>query len=196
MTGNPQAAVQGLAEARVVVVGRSRWARAAARELSAAGVGAMETPSGPGEAEDAIAAKQPAALVIAARAGEGTERIARAAHAAKVTSLWAGRSGSILAMGPLVVPGQTACAACALDESLNPAPPRQIANHPTSMDEARDGLLGHLVALEAIKVITRYAPSRLGGRMVVQDLAAWTSSTCTLVRLPWCRICGDGGAAV
>jgi hypothetical protein len=30
----------------------------------------------------------------------------------------------------------------------------------------------------------------LGGRLVVHDLAALTSTRHTLIRVPWCRVCG------
>jgi bacteriocin biosynthesis cyclodehydratase domain-containing protein len=53
-------------------------------------------------------------------------------------------------------------------------------------------LLGHLVAMEALKVLSAYTPSRLGGRFLIQDLARLETSHHTLVRLPWCKVCGEG----
>jgi bacteriocin biosynthesis cyclodehydratase domain-containing protein len=53
-------------------------------------------------------------------------------------------------------------------------------------------LLGQLVAMEALKVLSAYTPSRLGGRLLIQDLSTFETSRHTLVRLPWCRCCGEG----
>src|SRR5205814_1791464 len=55
------------------------------------------------------------------------------------------------------------------------------------------GLLGHLVALEALKLLSTYTPSSLRGRMLIQDLVSLETTTHTIIRMPWCEICG--GAA-
>jgi hypothetical protein len=52
-------------------------------------------------------------------------------------------------------------------------------------------LLGHLVAMEALRAISGTIGSALGGRLVVEDLTTLESSLYTLVRLPRCRVCGD-----
>jgi adenylyltransferase/sulfurtransferase len=45
--------------------------------------------------------------------------------------------------------------------------------------------------MEALRAISGYAASPLGGRLVIEDLTTFESSLHTLVRLPRCRVCGD-----
>ncbi len=111
-----------LAAARVLVVGRAPWCAVAAGELAAAGAGAVRR-AGDDSALEAEAAA-PWDLVVAAVAPESTarlERIARFAHGAGVRSLWAHLGGTAAVVGPLVVPGETACRLCATAEALNPS---------------------------------------------------------------------------
>lgn len=131
-------------------------------------------------------------LLLAAVAPEDAptmERLARAAHRARITSLWAHEAGGSMFLGPLVVPGETACRVCASDASLNPIMARGA--RPGRAHESAPALLGQLAAMEAIKVLGGRAASRLGGRVLLEELATWTSSLHTLVRLPWCRVCGE-----
>jgi bacteriocin biosynthesis cyclodehydratase domain-containing protein len=132
--------------------------------------------------------------VVAAIAPEDVvaiERLARAAHRAKRVSLWAHELGGSVVLGPLVVPGETACRACATAEPLHPMMP-SVARA-ARVRGASPALLGDLVAMEALQILRGDAPSRLGGRVLIEDLATWTSSLHTLVRLPWCRVCGAAG---
>ena len=46
--------------------------------------------------------------------------------------------------------------------------------------------------MEALKLLSGYAPATLGARVVIRDLATLASTRHTLVRVPWCRICGEG----
>jgi adenylyltransferase/sulfurtransferase len=55
--------------------------------------------------------------------------------------------------------------------------------------------LGHLVALEVLKLVSGYTRSSLGGRVLVHDLTTFETRLQTLVRLPWCRVCGRRAAA-
>src|SRR5207244_11448921 len=55
-------------------------------------------------------------------------------------------------------------------------------------------LLGDLLALEAIKLVTRYAPSELLGRQLVQNLVSLETTRHTVVRMPWCPVCGGARA--
>ncbi|APR78775.1 TOMM biosynthesis cyclodehydratase protein C [Minicystis rosea] len=192
-SADADAATARLVAAHVVVAGRSRWAQAAARELAAAGVDAIEGPLALRDVAAALARRSESTLVIAAVPPEDTERLARLTQAASVPSLWARRSGTVVAIGPLVIPGQTACRVCAMETSVSAALSEMNRERAVRGGTASDGLLGHLVALEAIKVITRYAPTHLGGRTLIQDLVSWESTLHTLVRLPWCRVCGDEG---
>jgi molybdopterin/thiamine biosynthesis adenylyltransferase len=53
-------------------------------------------------------------------------------------------------------------------------------------------LVGHLLALEAIKLLTGYAHSWLTGRLLVQDLIRQETTFYTAVRFPQCQVCGRG----
>jgi len=191
-----------LAEARALMLGDGPWGRVAADRLVAAGVGAVDVASVAAEQgaraldeEDAMSAQGRFALLLVAvdpADAEGAERVARFAHRAKLVSLWSYRAGEQIVLGPLVVPGQTACRVCAMVEALNPGltPPAEAIAGPRG--EIMDELLGHLVAMEALKVLSGYTFSMLGGRMRIQDCASFASTLHTLVRLPWCRVCGAG----
>jgi hypothetical protein len=178
---DPQAAQTRLAAARVIVVGEERWAEIAAAEIAAAG--AREVRWGESVSEEG------GSLVIGAvSAGDRDrmERVARTAHLAGVPSLWAQLGSTAATIGPLVIPGETACRVCATVDALNPIDAEIDTEHATP---AAAGLLGHLVAMEAIKAISGYATSMLGGRISTLDLATMESRRRTLVRIPWCRAC-------
>lgn len=160
----------------------------AARELAAAGVKVGDGVSQVAGLEAALAAERPALLVAAVAPEDAAtvERLARAAHRAGVASLWAHEAGGSLYLGPLVAPGETACRVCAAEASLD-----SIMARSTRARREAPLLLGHLVAMEALGIVGGHARSQLGGRVRVEDLASWTSSVHTLLRLPWCRVCGD-----
>jgi ribosomal protein S12 methylthiotransferase accessory factor len=50
--------------------------------------------------------------------------------------------------------------------------------------------LGHLAALEAIKLLTGYTQSDLAGRFLIQNLVTLETTRHTVVRMPWCDVCG------
>ena len=193
--GDPDLSASMLREARVLFVGHEPWSATAAAELAAAGVGRIHGPLSASEAEDSMAAGGPWSLVVAAAAPEDVEevaRIARAAHRAKIVSLWSHLAGTTAILGPLVEPGKTACRVCASAEALNPSIGGRESVRSTQKTRSMEQLLGGLVALEALKVLSGYTFSALGGRLFAQDLAGFDSSFYTLVRIPWCRVCGEG----
>lgn len=120
-----------------------------------------------------------------------TEQLAALAHRRGVRSLWSHLDGDAMILGPLVTPRQTACRLCATAEGLAPAVTRAAAPPPEPFADALAHHLGQLVALEALKLLTGYAAARLGGRLRIQRRTLETEFH-TLVRLPWCRVCGDG----
>lgn len=188
----PEDLSRRLAEARVLVVGRTSWCGPLAGELAAAGVGTVKRAGD----ESALEGEAWSLLVVAAAPDHEArvERIARFAHDAGVPSLWGHLGGTTAVVGPLVVPGETACRVCATVEGLNPG---LVGRGETGGGEARraarEGLLAHQVAMEALKVISGYAPATLGGRVVVRDLVTMGTVRHTLVRVPWCRVCGEAG---
>jgi hypothetical protein len=189
----PEVLTARLAEARVLVVGRAPWCATAAIELQAAGVGAVRRAGD----DDALEREAQASwsLLVAAVAPENLERIARIArfaHRARLISLWSHLAGTKALLGPLVMPGETACRLCATVEALNPPAARAEAVDAGAdpRHQGRERLLGHHLAMEALKVLSGYTISLLGGRLLIQDLATRESSRHTLVRVPWCRVCG------
>lgn len=166
-------------EAAVVVAGRASWADAAARALAAAGARVSRE----------VRSIAGAALVIGAvdpgdRAA--TARISADAHRAGTRSLWGQVAGPALIVGPLVVPGETACRVCA-EAEIQPGR-RAVRGRARPLDAA---LLADLAALHALTILAGAAPSRLGGRILIEDREARTSSLASLVRLPSCPVCGE-----
>ncbi|WP_438014833.1 TOMM precursor leader peptide-binding protein [Sorangium sp. So ce315] len=157
-----------------------------------------ESPAAALDAGDLLSPEGRPHLVVAAARGDDAEllaRVARFGHRAKVASLFAHLAGTTAFLGPLVVPGKTACRVCAAAEALNPqlaprAPAIERGSPPHAGAMAQ--MLGHLAAMEALKVLSEYTPSRLAGRVLLQDLATLETSHHTLVRLPWCGVCGEG----
>ncbi len=131
-------------------------------------------------------------LVAAIDAGDAglLERVARFAHRAGIVSLWSHLAGTTAVLGPLVTPGVTACRICATLEGLNPPLPAGSGLDVASSGAANQ-LLGHLAAMEALREITEYTTSTIGGRVLVEDLATFETSIRALVRSPWCRVCGE-----
>lgn len=182
----PAEAMERLSSARVILAGAEPWGEALAVDLCAAGVSSFAR-LGKGAIDPGCS------LVVAAvapgDAGEA-ERVARLSHRAGVRTLWAHLDGGCAVMGPLTAPGRTACRICADAAALNPPFGERSAR--ADQAGASAGLLGRMVAMEAVKILSEYTPSRLGGRVWVQDLTTFACSLHTLVRLPWCRVCGDG----
>jgi hypothetical protein len=179
-------ALDRLASARVILAGPEPWGEAAAAALGASGVGAIDRLG-----EGAVDAER--SLVLAAVSPDDdaeVDRVARLAHRAGVRSLWAHVDGSRLVLGPFTVPGRTACRICAGAEPLNPA----IRARPSPGGRAPilARLLAGRVALEVIKVVSTGGPPRLSGRVLIEDLATFESTLHTLVRVPWCSVCGTG----
>jgi molybdopterin-synthase adenylyltransferase len=146
------------------------------------------------DAAEVLIAGGPWSLIVAAvPPGDPAlmERAARLAQRAGIVSLWSLLAGTRAVLGPLVTPGHTACRICATVEALNP--PLTAHEHTVSAPRvgARGQLLGHMVAMEALRVISGYTPSELGGRLLIEDLATHETSFHTLVRFPSCRVCGD-----
>lgn len=149
-------------------------------------------------------------LIIGALAGDELlllRRIAGFAHRAKVTSLYGHLDGLDAVVGPVVVPGQTACWECARLRLLANVDHQEAAHalHASLLSErakprartylaSMAPLLGHLLALEAVKVVSRYTPSHLAGRLLTQNLVTLETTLHTLIRMPWCEVCGGEGS--
>ncbi|MHB8732207.1 MAG: TOMM precursor leader peptide-binding protein [bacterium] len=129
--------------------------------------------------------------------------VARYAQARNIRSLYGCIDGLEAVVGPAVLPGKTACWNCArLRRLANVDRPAEthalqtafLAQHGaaplhTYLAPAAP-LVGHLVALEALKLLSGYTPSHLVGRILVQDLVTLETTSHVLIRMPWCEVCG------
>lgn len=129
-------------------------------------------------------------------------------HRTGLKSLTAFVDGLEAVVGPAVMPGRTACWNCFRLRSLAHAQPLpEVREFQTALLRQSNALqvqhsylgpmlplLGHSAALEVIKILSGYVPSRLFGRVIVQDLVTLQTTTHTLIRMPWCDVCGGAAA--
>ena len=148
-------------------------------------------------------------LLLVALAGDDLRSLratARFGHAAGVTSLYGHIEGLDAVLGPGVVPGETACWDCCRLRLLAHADPPEAAHDLqdallAASPPARErtylapmaATLGHLMALEAVKMVADYTRSGLVGRLRTQNLVTLESEQHKVIRMPWCETCG--GAA-
>jgi ribosomal protein S12 methylthiotransferase accessory factor len=136
-------------------------------------------------------------------------RVSRYAHAAGVRTLFGHLDGVEAWIGPAVVPGETACWNCFrlrrlanaehikaehdIDATLlaGPGQPRARA-----LLAPMAALTGQILAMEAVKLLTHFTPSRLPARVYVQNLISGKSQFHTVIRMPWCELCGGAVSSV
>jgi ribosomal protein S12 methylthiotransferase accessory factor len=161
--------------------------------------------------EDGPAARGPWDVVIGALAADDLDRhlaLARFAHDGGLRSLCGTLQSFEAVVGPLVIPGETACwnccrlrllanaddpqAAFALQGALlrGPSVPR-----PGTALAPMASLVGQLLALETLKLLSGYTASRLPGRLLIQNLVTLETTFHRVVPMPWCAVCG-GAAAI
>jgi bacteriocin biosynthesis cyclodehydratase domain-containing protein len=148
-------------------------------------------------------------LVIAALPGDDLlllRAVAAWTHSSGLPSLYGHLAGLEAVVGPAVVPGKTACwnctrlrllansdipeAAHALQASLlQTRPQARLRTYLAPMTP----LPGHVLAAEALKLLSGYTPSRLRGRLLIQNLIDLEVAYHTVIRLPWCDVCGSPG---
>jgi ribosomal protein S12 methylthiotransferase accessory factor len=122
-------------------------------------------------------------------------KLAQFAHEAGLVSLF----------GSVVIPGKTACWNCSRlrrlanadhpwaahvlqDEALSAR--RAIVARPRLSLAPMASLVGHLLALEALKLLSGYVQSRLLGRLLVHNMVTLETTTHTIIPMPWCEVCG------
>jgi ribosomal protein S12 methylthiotransferase accessory factor len=137
----------------------------------------------------------------------GQLRLARVAHEAFLPSLFVHLDGMKAMVGPAVLPGKTACWNCCRLRMLAnadhpeaahalqrawvdrpPTPRRWMSLAPMAP------LVGHIVALQALKLLTGCGARECLGRLLVQNLITLERTLHTVVPMPWCEVCG--GASV
>jgi bacteriocin biosynthesis cyclodehydratase domain-containing protein len=191
----------------------SPWCRAAVAPLAWPCDDALDAGAGARRIASGIVAggRDRIHLVIGAAPGDQVSllrSLARFALAMDVTSLYGDLDAASGLIGPVVVPGKTACWSCAQNlhlarrGSAEPTPraepdPRPAAERAGcfTASSTMASLLGHLLALEAIKLLTGYTDSGLTGRILVQDFMSLETAVLAAVRAPGCQECGPEQAS-
>jgi ribosomal protein S12 methylthiotransferase accessory factor len=148
-------------------------------------------------------------IVVAARADDLVlhDAVARASHESAIPSVYTHLDGLDAIVGPIVVPGKTACWNCARLRRLGAAAKITTALEiDAALRQSRAPLklhtylapmaphAGQLAALEVLKYLSKYTPSRLVGRILAQNMVSLDTTVHTLVRMPWCNVCGGAKA--
>jgi ribosomal protein S12 methylthiotransferase accessory factor len=134
-------------------------------------------------------------------------KTARFAQEAGLTSIFASLVGLEAFVGPVVVPGKTACWNCfrlrLLANAEQPkaahavqewARQRRFRSYQRAGLAPAAPLVGHLLALEALKLISGYAPSQLIGCVLIQDLLTLEGHRHAVMPMPRCAVCGGAKA--
>ena len=131
------------------------------------------------------------------------QSVARFTHGARLPSLSGCLENIYAKVGPLVIPGETACwNCCRLRELANSAQPEAdqalqdalLSQRPKPRRRTYLGpmpnALGTLLSLESLKLLTGYVPTTLAGSLLVQNLVTLKTSFHRVIRVPWCEVCG------
>jgi len=137
----------------------------------------------------------------------GRWKWARLANQGKLPSLFASYNSLECFVGPLVIPGKTACWNCARLRLLANAEYPWAAhalqhtllkvNHNRPIVSAfcpMASLSGQLLALEALKFLSGFTQSLIEGQVLVQNLITLKASLHPVIPLPWCEVCGGAAA--
>jgi ribosomal protein S12 methylthiotransferase accessory factor len=159
--------------------------------------------------DDRFALDQPFDLLVTGLNGDDVyslRRIAAFTHEKRLNSLHGHLDGFEAWIGPAVIPGETACWNCfrlrrlgaadfvqsahEIDASLSASPGQSRAR---SYLAPMASLTGASIAMETIKLLTRYTDAIIPGRFLVQNLVSGENAWHKVLRMPWCEVCG--GAA-
>ena len=120
----------------------------------------------------------------------------RACHAESVPHLSAGQLPPVVRVGPLVVPGATACTSC-LELRLREENPlydrlealRSRDERPLSALGPTSGVVGSLLAMEALHLLSGLARPATHGAVWSLDLRTLIATTEQVERRPDCNVC-------
>jgi bacteriocin biosynthesis cyclodehydratase domain-containing protein len=130
-------------------------------------------------------------------------KLNRVCHALGYRWISGGATGLEVKVGPLVVPGETACFMCYQMRLIasSQRPEEALRFHSYHDHRKHDDsslhenltcgpvVSGQLLALEVIKELSGILPSTLRGRLFIIDLADLSTSTHDILRKPWCPTC-------
>jgi ribosomal protein S12 methylthiotransferase accessory factor len=135
-------------------------------------------------------------------------RVAAFAHEKKLPSLHGHLEGFEAWVGPAVIPSDTACWNCfrlrrlgaadyvqsahEIDASLSASPGQSRAR---AYLAPMAGIAGASMAMEAIKLLTRYTDTMIAGRFLVQNLVSGENEWHKVLRMPWCEVCGGSAGS-
>jgi ribosomal protein S12 methylthiotransferase accessory factor len=118
-------------------------------------------------------------------------------------TLYARINGLEAHVGPIVTPNKTACWNCCrqrlLANTQKPLAEYQVQQflfkQPSNSDRQislspMPSLVGNLIALEALKFLTDFSPSKLNGAVLIQNLLTFEASLHSIIPIPWCEVCG------
>jgi ribosomal protein S12 methylthiotransferase accessory factor len=130
-------------------------------------------------------------------------QFARYIHEAELVALFGSLRGGEAFIGPVVIPKKTACwNCCRLRLLANAAQPwaahvvqdasssQDINTQPRMRLAPMAPVLGHLLALEALKLLSGYALCQLFGQLLIHNLITLETTRHTIIPMPWCEICG------
>jgi molybdopterin-synthase adenylyltransferase len=133
-------------------------------------------------------------------------KLARTTHASGTRMSSAAALGSQVVVGPTVLPGETSCYVCYRMRSIaatsSPESAFAVEKHFDRTKEDRAavrqnlgfgiGIAAQFLGLEAMKLITGFAPPALAGRVLTVDLMSLETQRHTVLRKPWCPNCQGG----
>lgn len=207
---NGQDIMAELSRAHVAVVGEREWLSVVCQELERAGVGHLTKLSLQNGTEGFEPPEDLTLLLAIAHPDELKlfATIARLGEQRKLRYLIAQIEGLSAILGPVVIPGQTACWECLRS--------RRLANQPSFVESAllqsqflkagsiprrrltppgAASVLSGLILGETIKLLTGYTPSHLIGRQLEYNLMTHATELHDLIRLPWCSVCGGAASS-
>lgn len=134
-------------------------------------------------------------------------KLARFAHQRGLRSIYGHLDGLEAWIGPSVAPGESACWNCArlrllsnteipkpahdIDAALIAGPARPRAR---SSLGPMGGQVGHLLAMESLKILGGFAEGDGPGRVFIQHLITNKTSRHKVIPMPWCDVCGGAAA--
>jgi ribosomal protein S12 methylthiotransferase accessory factor len=145
-------------------------------------------------------------LIVACLRGDELKllsAIARFAHKQEIPSLYGCMEDFSAVAGPLVIPGKTPCWNCTRLRILANAQKPEVTHslqaallqerpkpRVSTYLPAMTSLLGQLLGIEAVKHVTRYGASTLAGNQLLQNVISLETSRHSILRMPWCEVCG------
>ena len=182
-----------MSDARIVLVGAGAVAEHTASGLTAAGMRSVRLAA----ADFSVDAATGAACVLVSLDSPAPAVLATV-NSASLKGGWPWIPGQIELgvgmIGPAVIPGQSACYLCfelrrRANLASHPAPDGDAAAAPGPLAAC----VGSLLALEAVRLVSRLAPLQSIGRIMLLDFFAPEISSRRILRLPNCPDCGYGG---